>query len=120
MRSCAIHRALEWDRATAIESIKSTCPNCRNQPTAKKYLSQQPTGSAWCMTLRHRHFRRSSLIEIAGVEEGKAEESIEKKEADEEEEHAISHENGSHSSLVLVLLQLCPADRQRFSHTCPV
>ncbi len=40
------------------------------------------------MTFRHRHFRLSSLIEIAGVEEGKAEEG-EKKEACEEEEHAI-------------------------------
>ena len=32
-----------------------------------------PTGCATCRTFRHRHFRLSRLIEIAGVEEGNAE-----------------------------------------------
>jgi hypothetical protein len=44
------------------------------------------------MAFRHRHFRLSSLIEIAGVEEGGTEEG-EKIEACEGEEHAIRHES---------------------------
>src|SRR5215472_386469 len=44
--------------------------------------------NAMCMTFRHRHYRLSSLIEIAEIEEGKAE-AEETKKVREEAEHAI-------------------------------
>src|SRR5438874_13446868 len=65
----------------------------------------------------HRHFRLSSLIEIAGVEDGAAEEG-EKKEAGEEQEHAIRNENCPRSRWFMVPPRLYPTGRQRFSRTC--
>jgi hypothetical protein len=46
-----------------------------NGPMRNRFAktTAMPTGCATCMTFRHRHFRLSSLIEIAGVKEGKAE-----------------------------------------------
>ena len=69
------------------------------------------------MAFRHRHFRLSNLIEIAGVEEGGTEEG-EKIEACEGEEHAIRHESCPRSRWFLVPSRLCPTGRQRLSRTC--
>jgi hypothetical protein len=59
----------------------------------------------------------SSLIEIAGVEEGKAEVG-EKKEVCEEEEHASRGESSPRGRWFLAPLGLCPTEKQRFSRTC--
>ncbi|HEX6483904.1 MAG TPA: hypothetical protein VF043_34075, partial [Ktedonobacteraceae bacterium] len=48
----------------------------------------------WCMTFRHRHVRRRRLIELAEVEEGKAEAGERKPEAREEEKRAIREQSG--------------------------
>lgn len=55
-----------------------------------------------CMTFRHRHVRRRRLIELAEVEEGKAEAGERKPEAREEEKRAIREQSGSGNHLLLV------------------
>ena len=58
--------------------------------------------SVWCMTFRHRHFRLSRLIELAEVEEGKAEAGERKTEACEEEKREIRAQSGPGNRLLLV------------------
>src|SRR5260370_4280001 len=55
-----------------------------------------------CMTFRHRHFRLSRLIELAEVEEGKAEAGESKTEACEEEKRGIREQSGPGNRLLLV------------------
>ena len=65
------------------EASARTEPKLEHQKTSEaKHTAEKgvkPTGCALCMTFRHRHFRLSSLIELAGVEEGKAEAGERKK-----------------------------------------
>jgi hypothetical protein len=62
-----------------------------------------------CMTFRHRHFRLSRLIELAEVEEGKAEAGESKTEACEEEKREIREQSGPGHRLLLVPRHLCLA-----------
>src|SRR5258708_6377363 len=55
-----------------------------------------------CMTFRHRHFRRSRLIELAEVEEGKAEAGERQTEACEEDERESREQSGPGNRLLLV------------------
>jgi Predicted permease len=61
-----------------------------------------------CMTFRHRHFRRRRLIELAEVEEGKAEAAERKTAACEEEKRESREQSGPSSRLLLVPWHLSP------------
>jgi hypothetical protein len=69
-----------------------------------------------CMTFRHRHRRRSRLIETAEIEPGKAE-TGEKKAGCEEHACAIRRKGCPRSRLLLIPLYLSEAGRQQLSRT---
>lgn len=64
------------------------------------------------MTFRHRHFRRSSLIETAQSEERKAE-------VYEKGEEANREKSGPERQLLQVILRLDLAEKQENARTCP-
>ena len=68
-----------------------------------------PAGCATCMTFRHRHFRLSSLIEIAGVEEGSAEVGERKKKCARGMSGEIREQSGPSNRGLLVTWCLYPA-----------
>lgn len=71
------------------------------------------------MTSRHRHFRLSSLIELAEVEEGKAEAGERKTEACEAVERGNQREEQPKQAMASGDLVSLPSRRQGDSHTCP-
>src|SRR6266436_3557756 len=81
-----------------------------------KMSMAHPTGCATCTTFRHRHRRRSRLIETAEIEPGKAE-TGEKKAVCEEHACAIRRKGCPRSRFLLIPLSLSPAGRQPLSRT---
>ena len=71
------------------------------------------------MTFRHRHFRLSRLIELAEVEEGKAEAGERKTEACEAVERGKQREERPKQPMASGDLVPLPGRRQGGSHTCP-
>src|SRR5258708_4185804 len=68
------------------------------------------------MTFRHRHFRRSRLIELAEIEGGKAEAAERQTEVCEEVKRESREQSGPGKRWLLVPWRLYPAGDQGFPH----
>src|SRR5260370_12673120 len=79
-----------------------------------KMSMAHPTGCATCTTFRHRHRRRSRLIETAEIEPGKAE-TGEKKAVCEEHACPIRRKGSPPSPFLLLPLSLSPHPTQHLS-----